>query len=62
MVSMVIILLIILMSVGMKRMTRRRRRRATRKISITRIKAMVRRTLARSGTQMMRPLTPIVMV
>jgi hypothetical protein len=43
-------------------MTRRRRRkRATRKISIRR-KAMVRFTLAKGGTQMMRVLTPIVMV
>jgi hypothetical protein len=61
MVSMVIILLIVPMSIGKKMMTRRRRK-ATRKISIIRIKPMVRRTLARSGTLVMRALTPIVMV
>jgi hypothetical protein len=44
------------------RMTRRRRQRATRKISIIRIKAMMRLILAMSGTRMMRVLTPIVMV
>jgi hypothetical protein len=49
------------MSVGMKRMARRRRR-ATRKTSITIRKAMVRLTLARSGTRMMRVLMTIVMV
>jgi hypothetical protein len=63
----VTILLIVLMSIGMKRMTRRgrgirRRRRATRKTSITRRKGMVRLTLARSGTQMMRVPILIVMV
>jgi hypothetical protein len=61
---MVITLLIILMSVGKKMMTRgrRRRRRATRKISIIRRRPMVRHTLARSGTPMMRAPTSIVMV
>jgi hypothetical protein len=59
---MITILLIVLMSVGMKRMARRRRRRATRKTSITIRKAMVRLTLARSGTRMMRVLMTIVMV
>jgi hypothetical protein len=54
------------MSVNKKRMTRRRRRRrrrgATRKTSIIRRKPMVRHTLSRSGTSMMRVPTPIVMV
>jgi hypothetical protein len=54
------------MSLGKKGMTRRRRRRrrrgATRKTSITRRRPMVRHTLVRSGTLMMRVLTPIVMV
>jgi hypothetical protein len=59
---MIIILLIVLMSVGKKRMTRRTIIRATRKISITRRKPMVRPTLARSGTLIMRALTPIVML
>jgi hypothetical protein len=61
-VSMVTILLIVPMSVGKKIITRRRRRRATRKSSITRRKPMVRHTLAKSGTPMMRAPTPIVMV
>jgi hypothetical protein len=61
-VSMVTILLIVLMSIGKKRMTRRRRRGATRKTSIKRRKPMVRYTLARSGTLMMRVPTLIVMV
>jgi hypothetical protein len=62
-------MLIVLMSIGMKRMTtrrrrrkRRRRRRVTGKISITRRKAMVRLTLARSGTRMMRVSILIVVV
>jgi hypothetical protein len=64
---MVTILLIVLMSVGKKRMTRRRRRKrrrrgVIRRISITRRKPMVRHTLARSGTLMMRAPTSIVMV
>jgi hypothetical protein len=42
--------------------TRRRRRRTTRKTRTTRRKSMVRHTLARSGTPMMRALTPIVMI
>jgi hypothetical protein len=55
MVSMVTILLIVPISTGKKMMTRR-------KASITRKKLMVRHTLARDGTPMMRALTPIVMV
>jgi hypothetical protein len=51
------------MIIGNKMMTRRRRRkRATIKTSTTRRKPMVRHTLARSGTPMMRALTPIVMM
>jgi hypothetical protein len=63
-VSMVIILLIVPMSIGKKMMTRRRRRRrrATRKTSTTRRKPMVRHTLARSGTPMMKAPTPIMMM
>jgi hypothetical protein len=62
-VCMVIILLIVPMSVGKKMMIKRkRRRRATRKTSITRRKPMVRHTLARSGTPMMKALTLIVMM
>jgi hypothetical protein len=41
---------------------KKERRGATRKTSITGRKPMVRHTLARSGTPMMRFLTPIVMV
>jgi hypothetical protein len=63
---MVTILLNALMSIGKKMMTRRRRRRrrrgATRKISIIRRNPMVRCTLGRSGTPMMRVPTPIVIV
>jgi hypothetical protein len=55
---MVTILLIALMSIGKKRMIRRRRRKA----SITRRHPMVRRTLGRSGTPMMRVPTPIATV
>jgi hypothetical protein len=60
---MMIILLIVLMSVGKKRMTRRRRKRrgATRKTSITR-RPIMRHTLARNGTPMMRVPTPIVIL
>jgi hypothetical protein len=59
---MITILLIALMSIGKKRMTRRRRRRRRRKTSITRRHPMVRRTLGRSGTPMMRVPTPIATV
>jgi membrane protein insertase Oxa1/YidC/SpoIIIJ len=64
MVSMVIILLIVPMSIGKMMMTRggRRRRRATRRTSTTRSKPMVRHTLARSGTLMIKAPTPIVMM
>jgi hypothetical protein len=41
---------------------KKRKRRDTRKISITRRKAMMRLTLTKSGTRMMRVLTSIVMV
>jgi hypothetical protein len=67
-VSMVTILLIALMNIGKKIITRRRRRRRRRrrgttiKTSITRRNPMVRRTLGRNGTPMMRVSTPIVMV
>jgi hypothetical protein len=61
-VIMVTILLIVPMSVGKKTMTRRRRKRAIRRTSITRRKPLVRHTLARSGTPMMRALTLIMMV
>jgi hypothetical protein len=64
---MVIILPIVPITVGKKMMTRsrrrrRRRRRATRKTRTIRRKPMVRHTMARSGTPIMRDLTPIVMM
>jgi hypothetical protein len=62
-VSIIILLLLVPMSIGKKMMTRRRRRRrATRKTSTTRRKRMMRHTLVRSGTPMMRALTLIVMM
>jgi hypothetical protein len=59
---MVTILLIILMSIVKKKKKKRRRRGATRNTNITRRRPMVRHTLARNETSMMRVLTPIVMV
>jgi hypothetical protein len=60
---MVTILLIILMSIVKKKKKKKRRRRgATRNTNITRRRPMVRHTLARNETSMMRVLTPIVMV
>jgi hypothetical protein len=59
---MITILLIVPMSIGKKMMIGGRRSRTTRKTRIIRRRPMVRHTLVRSETPMMRALTPIVVV